>query len=393
MKTSIPDLHIADFDYPLPDSRIALFPAQPRDSARLLVYDDGKIVDSYVRDLNEFVQESDCWVANNTQVIPARLWFHTENGALIQVFLVKSISEDWSLWEALVGNRKRFKPEARLRQTSQSGDWIEVVWQNREANRVELRTNLPSVPEALEVFGKVPLPPYIQREVSVSDTSDYQTLFAKHKGAVAAPTASLHFTPELRSKLLNGGMSELELTLHVGAGTFKPVSAERISDHEMHSERFVISTDLINGLLKRGRGVIALGTTSLRVLESLYYLALRLKLDPDSSCLVASDDPYKVWELEWSMREALEFLAHECEKRGGVLQGETQIFIVPGFRFRIADRLLTNFHQPKSTLLVLISAFIGRSWQDVYAHAISQDYRFLSYGDASLLIAEKKIKW
>lgn len=393
MKALIPDLRIADFDYPLPDSRIALFPAQPRDSARLLVFEEGKIQDSHVRNLEEFVLENDCWVANNTQVIPARLWFHTENGALIQVFLLKSIGEDWNKWEALVGNRKRFKLDACLRQISPSGDWIEVAWENREANTIKLSTNRASIHEALEIFGKVPLPPYINRELAVSDSSDYQTLFAKHKGAVAAPTASLHFTPELRSRLMSKGMRELELTLHVGAGTFKPVSAERISEHEMHAERFVVSTDLINGLLKRGSGVIALGTTSLRVLESLYYLALRLKLDPNSSCFVSSDDPYKEWGLEMSTREALEFLTDQCEKRGGEMQGETQIFIVPGFHFRIADRLLTNFHQPKSTLLVLISAFIGQAWVEVYAHAISQEYRFLSYGDASLLRSEKKIRW
>ncbi len=393
MKSLIPDLRIADFDYTLPDSHIALFPAQPRDSARLLVYENGQISDSQVRDLGAFVQESDCWVANNTQVIPARLWFQTENGALIQVFLLKSMNEDWNKWEALVGNRKRFKPEARLRQTNQNGDWIEVAWEDREINSVKLSTNLPTIQDALEVFGKVPLPPYIQRETSVSDSSDYQTLFAKHKGAVAAPTASLHFTPELRSQLMNQGMSELELTLHVGAGTFKPVSAERISEHEMHAERFVVSIGLINGLLKRGRGVMALGTTSLRVLESLYYLALRLRQNPNADCFVSSDDPYKEWKWEMSTREALEFLAQECLKRGGELQGETQIFIVPGFEFRVADRLLTNFHQPKSTLLVLISAFIGQRWVDVYTHALSKQYRFLSYGDASLLRAEKKIKW
>ena len=393
MKSLIPDLRIADFNYTLPDSQIALFPAQPRDSARLLVFENGQISDSQVHDLGSFVQESDCWVANNTQVIPARLWFQTENGALIQVFLLKSMNEDWNKWEALVGNRKRFKPEARLRQTSQNGDWIEVAWEDREINSVKLSTNLPSIQDALEVFGKVPLPPYIQRETSVSDSSDYQTLFAKHKGAVAAPTASLHFTPELRSQLMNQGMCELELTLHVGAGTFKPVSAERISEHEMHAERFVVSIDLINGLLKRGRGVMALGTTSLRVLESLYYLALRLRQNPNADCFVSSDDPYKEWKSEMSTREALEFLAQECLKRGGELQGETQIFIVPGFEFRVADRLLTNFHQPKSTLLVLISAFIGQRWVDVYTHALSKQYRFLSYGDASLLRAEKKIKW
>ena len=391
MKSWIPDLRIADFDYELPDSRIALFPAQPRDSARLLVFDNRQIIDSQVCHLGDFVQENDCWVANNTQVIPARLWFQTENGALVQVFLLKSISDDWNMWEALVGNRKRFKPEARLRQTSQNGDWIEVAWEDREFNTVMLNSNLPSIHEALEVFGKVPLPPYIQRETAVSDSSDYQTLFAKHKGAVAAPTASLHFTPELRSRLMNQGMSELELTLHVGAGTFKPVSAERISEHEMHAERFVVSIDLINGLLKRGRGVMALGTTSLRVLESLYYLALRLRQNPNSVCFVSSDDPYKEWKWEMSTREALEFLAQECEKRGGELQGETQIFIVPGFQFRVADRLLTNFHQPKSTLLVLISAFIGESWKELYTHATRQPYRFLSYGDASLLKTEKKI--
>jgi S-adenosylmethionine:tRNA ribosyltransferase-isomerase len=393
MKNLVPDLRIADFDYPLPDSRIALFPAQPRDSAKLLVYQGGRVCDSFVRNLPDYVDEPDCWVANNTQVIPARLWFETANAALIQVFLLKSTSENWSQWEAMVGNRKRFKSEARLRNTNEQGDWIEVSWENRDHNTVSLSTNLTSIPEALEVFGKVPLPPYIQRETTASDKADYQTLFAKHKGAVAAPTASLHFTPELRSALMSRGMSELELTLHVGAGTFKPVSAERISEHEMHAERFVVSSDLLKGLLKRGRGVIALGTTSLRVLESLYYLALRLHQNSAAPCFVAADDPYKKWELNLSTREALQFLYEECEKRGGELQGETQIFIVPGFQFRIADRLLTNFHQPKSTLLVLISAFIGQNWKDLYGHALAQQYRFLSYGDASLLSAEKKLEW
>lgn len=393
MKNAVPDLRIADFDYPLPDSRIALFPAQPRDSAKLLVYSNGQISDSQVCRLGDFVQVDDCWVANNTQVIPARLWFQTPNGALIQVFLLKSVGEDWNRWEALVGNRKRFKPEASLRQTNEQGDWIEVQWEDRESNIVRLETNLPAIHDALELFGKVPLPPYIQRETATSDKSDYQTLFAKHKGAVAAPTASLHFTPELRSSLLSQGMSELELTLHVGAGTFKPVAVERIAEHEMHAERFVISVELLQGLLLRGKGVIALGTTSLRVLESLYYLALRLRKNPDSPCFVAADDPYKEWELEISTREALEFLHEECVKRGGEIQGETQIFIVPGFQFRVSDRLLTNFHQPKSTLLVLISAFIGGNWSELYGHALSNNYRFLSYGDASLLQAEKKIKW
>ncbi len=389
----LPDLTISSFSYDLPDDRIAVYPAKPRDSAKLLVYQEGRIQDSVVSNLGAYLQESDCWVANNTQVIPARLWFQTEGGAIVQVFLLKSLGDDWTCWEALVGNRKRFKAESVLRSENAQGDFISVQWEDREQNRVILQSNRSSIHDALELFGRIPLPPYIKRSDSSSDKDDYQTLFAKHKGAVAAPTASLHFTPELRERLISHGLDELELTLHVGAGTFKPVSQENLREHDMHAETFVITQSLIEGLLRRGRGVIALGTTSMRVLESLYYLACRLKQDPHSSLFVASDDPYKPNWPPMSTREALDFLLQICQDRGGELKGETQIFIVPGFEFRLVDRLMTNFHQPQSTLLVLISAFIGHAWTEVYSHAMAHEYRFLSYGDASLLCREKKIEW
>ncbi len=424
----VPALKVADFDYDLPTSRIAFEAVEPRDASKLLVYgneceshmaDRGEeevdvvgeigqkkgILDLEFSGLLDVLDDGDFLVANDTKVIPARLHGKVVGGGqAVEVFLLNPLNPEWSLWEAMVGNRRKFKEGACLAvgemdvENGALGDemvgLLKIEWHDREKNQVRL--NLPEgfdgFVDAIEHFGKVPLPPYIERELTVDDKDRYQAIFAQNAGAVAAPTASLHFTDRLKDELLLKGVGFGYLTLHVGAGTFKPMTSELASDHDMHSERFEVTLGMLDALIvamESGKRVVSIGTTVMRLLESLYFMGCRMK----QGCWegkVNSTDGYDHSLTMFGgerieMVEAMRVLRKEVSDLGGVLRGETQIFIVEGFEFRVVDGLITNFHQPKSTLLMLVSAFCGGRWRDIYEHAMGKGYRFLSYGDGSLL--------
>jgi S-adenosylmethionine:tRNA ribosyltransferase-isomerase len=424
----VPALKVADFDYDLPTSRIAFEAVEPRDSSKLLVYGseggvdlgDGHrekvdvvdeigpkkgVLDLRFSGLLDVLDDGDFLVANDTKVIPARLHGKVVGGGqAVEVFLLNPLNPEWSLWEAMVGNRRKFKEGACLAVGDvdlekealgdEMGGLLKIEWHDREKNQVRLilPEGFDGFVDAIEHFGKVPLPPYIERELNVDDKDRYQAIFAQNAGAVAAPTASLHFTDRLKEALLLKGVGFGYLTLHVGAGTFKPMTSELASDHEMHSERFEITVGMLDALIvamESGKRVVSIGTTVMRVLESIYYIGCRMKLGIWEG-RVNSTDGYDENLTFFNgerieLAEAMRVLRKEVSDLGGVLRGETQIFIVEGFEFRVVDGLITNFHQPKSTLLMLVSAFCGGRWRDIYKHAMGNGYRFLSYGDGSLL--------
>jgi S-adenosylmethionine:tRNA ribosyltransferase-isomerase len=424
----VPALKVADFDYDLPTSRIAFEAVEPRDSSKLLVYGseggvdlgDGHrekvdvvdeigpkkgVLDLRFSGLLDVLDDGDFLVANDTKVIPARLHGKVVGGGqAVEVFLLNPLNSEWSLWEAMVGNRRKFKEGACLAVGDvdlekealgdEMGGLLKIEWHDREKNQVRLilPEGFDGFVDAIEHFGKVPLPPYIERELNVDDKDRYQAIFAQNAGAVAAPTASLHFTDRLKEALLLKGVGFGYLTLHVGAGTFKPMTSELASDHEMHSERFEITVGLLDALIvamESGKRVVSIGTTVMRVLESIYYIGCRMKLgiwEGRVNSTDGYDENLTFFDGERiEMVEAMRVLRKEVSDLGGVLRGETQIFIVEGFEFRVVDGLITNFHQPKSTLLMLVSAFCGGRWRDIYKHAMGNGYRFLSYGDGSLL--------
>jgi S-adenosylmethionine:tRNA ribosyltransferase-isomerase len=292
----------------------------------------------------------------------------------------------------MVGNRRKFKESDRL-SINRDGEVLNIQWEDREANTIQFSSKERSIAEWIELLGEIPLPPYLNREVEERDKLDYQAVFARNKGAVAAPTASLHFTTELIARLNDAGIEWAEATLHVGAGTFKPVTVDFVDEHEMHAEQFEINLILLDVLLNRSGGVVALGTTACRVLESLPILGAKIILGEADSLFVSSEDGYRADILAISTGEALHALREYIMSEGGVIRGETQIFMIPGFDFRLTSAMITNFHQPKSTLMLLVSAFVGGDWKEIYEAALAKDYRFLSYGDGSLLRGKKKITW
>lgn len=424
----VPALKVADFDYDLPTSRIAFEAVEPRDASKLLVYGsecgvdlgDGHrekvdvvdeigpkkgVLDLRFSGLLDVLDDGDFLVANDTKVIPARLHGKVIGGGqAVEVFLLNPLNPEWSLWEAMVGNRRKFKEGACLAVGDvdlekealgdEMGGVLKIEWHDREKNQVRLilPEGFAGFVDAIEHFGKVPLPPYIERELNVDDKDRYQAIFAQNAGAVAAPTASLHFTDRLKEALLLKGVGFGYLTLHVGAGTFKPMTSELASDHEMHSERFEITVGMLDALIlamESGKRVVSIGTTVMRVLESIYYIGCRMKLGIWEGRVKSTDgydENLTFFDGERiELAEAMRVLRKEVSDLGGVLRGETQIFIVEGFEFRVVDGLITNFHQPKSTLLMLVSAFCGGRWRDIYKHAMGNGYRFLSYGDGSLL--------
>ena len=403
----VPHLAVSDYDYSLTSDQIAQYAIEPRDASKLLVWTGSEIKDRRFHELDQELGADVLLVANDTKVIPARFHALTSGGHQIEIFLLKPLDAEWVRWEAMVGNRKRFREgdEAVV------SEKLTLKWLSREENQVqfELPEGYSSMPEAIEDLGKVPLPPYIDRGVEVGDKERYQAIFAEKAGAVAAPTASLHFTEDLEQRMLGKGIGLAKLTLHVGAGTFKPMTGEFSHHHDMHSERFEINQELIAQLLiglypgesvryvgmesefpsKRGGRVVAIGTTSMRVLESLYYIGVRI-LGNQWMGKVETEDAYcdlsvRLLNREVDLKESLLAILDFCERSVVILGGETKIFIVAGFNFRICDGLITNFHQPKSTLLMLVDAFLGGKWRGIYEHAHRESYRFLSYGDGSLL--------
>ena len=394
-------IKIADFDYNLPDGKIAKFPLENRDDSKLLFYNSSEIKDFKFNQLPSLLSDNTRLIFNNTKVIRARLHFRKPTGALIEIFClepyipaeyVQSFESTTSCqWACMIGNAKKWKDDILLQEINIEEETVTVqakkVNTNQASPVIEFSWNNSnfSFSEIIETMGQLPIPPYLNRKTEASDLVRYQTVYSKIKGSVAAPTAGLHFTKEVFKKLNDKNIVLEELTLHVGAGTFKPVKSEEIGEHEMHTEHFIVDKSVLQHLLDQ-RINIPVGTTSVRTLESLYWLAVKIRKGILKTNLqVEQWDPYLI-ESNLSKEDALNILIQFLEDRNlDFVEASTEIMIVPGYQFKISDAIITNFHQPKSTLLLLISAFVGEDWKTIYQHALNHNYRFLSYGDSSLL--------
>ena len=414
-------IHISDYNYDLPDSRIAKFPVSPRDTSKLLVYRHGEISDDIFYNLPKYLPQKSLMVFNNTKVIQARMHFRKETGALIEVFLMEPATPtDYELmfqtrgecsWLCMVGNLKKWKEGSLVRTFDVAGStinfkatmrrdiidttsggtnyWVDFAWDNPQVSFAEI----------LDAVGELPIPPYLNRETQDSDKTTYQTVYSKIKGSVAAPTAGLHFTDKVLAAIDAAGVRREELTLHVGAGTFKPVKSEEIDGHTMHTEYVCVRRDTLQTLLDYDCCAIAVGTTSVRTLESLYYMGVKLEANPDAAeedLHVCQWEPYEKADgtpVDGNLidgitpQKAISNIIAWLDKNNlKTLHSSTQIIIAPGYEYKIVKVLVTNFHQPQSTLLLLVSAFLKGDWRNVYDYALSHDFRFLSYGDSSILI-------
>lgn len=396
-------IRISEYNYALPDDRIAKYPLAQRDHSKLLVYRKGEVTEDVFYNLPDYLPEGALMVFNNTKVIQARMHFRKETGALIEVFLLEPAAPtDYELmfqttghcaWYCLVGNLKKWKEGSLKREIEVRGTRITISSTRGELHGTSHRIDFEwdgniSFAELIDMMGELPIPPYLNRETEESDKTTYQTVYSKIKGSVAAPTAGLHFTPEVLTALDAHGIDREELTLHVGAGTFKPVKSEEIEGHEMHTEFISVRRETIEKLIAHHASAIAVGTTSVRTLESLYYMGLKVMRNPDlseSDLHVSQWEPYSI-EGE-SAEVSLQALASWMDRHQlKVLHSSTQIIIAPGYDYKIVKMLVTNFHQPQSTLLLLVSAFVKGDWHRIYDYALNHNFRFLSYGDSSLLI-------
>ncbi len=400
------NIRISDYNYPLPDERIAKYPLPQRDRSKLLIYRHGEISEDVFFNLPEYLPADSLMVFNNTKVIMARLHFRKATGALIEVFLLEPVAPaDYQVmfltrsrceWSCLVGNLKKWKDEPLERELTIDGHHFVLratrVGEIGTGQRVVFEWDCPEISfaEILDTMGELPIPPYLNRKSEESDKTTYQTVYSKIKGSVAAPTAGLHFTPEVLRQLDERGITREEVTLHVGAGTFRPVKSERIEGHEMHAEHFCVQRSTIARLIESHDKVVAVGTTSVRTLESLYYIGaqmLRRQFGDDEPIRVSQWEPYEDGASKVPVEEALAAIADHLDRHGlSALHAATQIIIAPGYEYKVVKRLVTNFHQPQSTLLLLVSAFLHGDWRPIYDYALAHDFRFLSYGDSSLLI-------
>ncbi|MBQ6768086.1 MAG: S-adenosylmethionine:tRNA ribosyltransferase-isomerase [Prevotella sp.] len=396
-------IHISEYNYELPDERIAKFPLQERDHSKLLVYRNGEVSEDHFFHLPDYLEPGALMVFNNTKVIQARMHFRKETGALIEVFLLEPAEpSDYELmfqtrgrcaWYCMVGNLKKWKDGTLTLQHGTLTIKATRKGEHGTSHLVEFEwTGGMSFAEVIDAVGELPIPPYLNRETQESDKTTYQTVYSKIKGSVAAPTAGLHFTDRVLRDIDQRGIEREELTLHVGAGTFKPVKSEQIADHEMHTEFISVRRHTIERLIAHGGKAIAVGTTSVRTLESLYYMGLKVLQNPDVSeeqLHVQQWEPYEAQSLASGVgsKESLQALLDWMNRqRLTVLHSSTQIIIAPGYDYKIVKVLVTNFHQPQSTLLLLVSAFVKGDWRKIYDYALSHDFRFLSYGDSSVLV-------
>ncbi len=394
-----PDL--SEINYTLEDNKIAKYPLAQRDESKLLTYKAGKIEDLRFKQLSATLPEGSSLFFNNTKVIPARLFFNKETGAQIEIFLLNPVSPSHIIsimmeetgavvWECMVGNFRKWKEDTTLtRELEHANGSLEISAKiiDRESKKIEFSWSDHSLSfaEIVELCGKVPLPPYLNRQDEPEDKERYQTVYSKHEGAVAAPTAGLHFTDEVLAQLKEKGVSLNYLTLHVSAGTFQPIKAEDAREHNMHSEQVEVNIDTIQAVIDSEK-VIAVGTTSMRTLESLYWYGIRL-MHGNEDFSIEKLEPYSYETTLPSRKEVFQHILNWMEeKEVNVIAGKTEIFIIPGYKFQVCDGLITNFHQPGSTLMLLVWAFIGEQWKTVYHHALNNDYRFLSYGDSSILL-------
>ena len=399
-------IQIKDYNYPLPDERIAKYPLPERDSSKLLLYRHGVIDEDRFFRISEHLPEHAFMVFNNTKVVQARLHFHKETGAQIEVFILEPalpaeyqenfLSRGQCEWLCLVGNLKKWKG-GTLSLLLPGGEEVTAERLGREgtSERIRFSWTAPLTwAEILEQAGELPIPPYLNRKTEASDLTTYQTVYSRIKGSVAAPTAGLHFTKRVLESLKERDIEREEVTLHVGAGTFRPVKSEQIGGHDMHTEHIAVNRHTIERLVAYGGSAIAVGTTSVRTLESLYYMGLKAEIlmqegrdtGEGEELHVPQWMPYETTASE-DTTEALSALLRYMEKHAmEVLHSSTQIIIVPGYEFRVVKAMVTNFHQPQSTLLLLVSAFVHGDWRSIYDYALAHDFRFLSYGDSSLLM-------
>jgi len=398
-------IRLEDYTYDLPDDRIAAFPLEPRDHSKLLVYRRGAIGHGVFKELAQYVPAGSLLVFNDTKVIPARLYFRRDTGALVEIFLLQPHRLEQSIhaimgargtctWRCMIGNKKRWKEGEALTQVVPTPGGIitvRAVLADREAQEVRFEWDPAHrrFAELLPQLGEIPLPPYLNRKATEKDKTQYQTVYARKEGAVAAPTAGLHFTDRVLTDLVEGGATLDYVTLHVGAGTFQPIKAENVIAHPMHAEQIVFTRGNLERLAGQADPIIAVGTTSMRALESLYWYGVKL--------LAGQAGPHLFVEKLYPYGHDPAALPPAGEVFGAVarymadqgleeLIGETEILIVPGYRFRVCRGLVTNYHQPGSTLILLVAAFVGDDWRRIYGEALAGGYRFLSYGDSSLLL-------
>jgi S-adenosylmethionine:tRNA ribosyltransferase-isomerase len=401
LKYTIKSLSTVDFNYDLPEDRIAYFPVEPRDSSKLLLYKDGVVHDYRYFELNKLIPTNTFLIANDTKVVEARLIFEKSTNSKIEVFclepdsryadILTAMSQKGSVyWKCLIGGAKKWKE-----------DFLVLTHNNLELKVTKIDTSKnPSIvlfewndsslafAEILHLFGKIPLPPYIKREATKKDETGYQTVYAQKEGSVAAPTAGLHFTDELLEQLRSNAIHTHYVTLHVGAGTFIPVKSDTLGGHEMHAEFIDVSSDFITSFLDHNHTKICIGTTSLRTLETLYWMGVKAAINPDISMdeiVISQWDAYDLPQ-QTKLRDSYGSLLRWMKANSlNHLVLPTQLLIAPGYKIRTVDAILTNFHQPESTLLLLIYAFVGENWKKIYSHALEKNYRFLSFGDGSLL--------
>ncbi len=402
MLSELKNIRIADYDYPLPEERIAKFPMEQRDHSKLLCLKDGAISEHHFYDLSSLLPKDTLLVFNDTKVIHARLFFQKETGAVIEVFCLEphnmAVSQAFEQheqcsWVCFIGNNKKWKSGPLTLEFSISNSQFSIQATRREAVGnawiVDFNwTGELSFAEVIDAAGVIPLPPYLNRKAEESDSIRYQTVYAHHEGSVAAPTAGLHFSPEVFQSLKAKGIETEYITLHVGAGTFKPVSTDTIGEHEMHVEPVHITADNLRRIIAhQGKPLIAVGTTTVRTLESLYWFGVQLQANPQLERMHINQwDPY-ILDTSLSYTDAYANILRWMENQNtDYLDGETQLMIAPGYRYRIINGLVTNFHQPQSTLLLLVSALIGEQWKACYRYALDHEFRFLSYGDSCLFL-------
>ncbi len=412
------DISIAGFNYHLHEERIAAFPLEERDASKLLIYKDGNITEDVYKNITDHLPAGSLLIFNNTKVIQARILFQKPTGGLIEIFCLEPhedlkgydviMNKKGSVkWKCMIGGASKWKGGELHKQWATMPDGRQVG--NRQVEmKARLVEKLPdayvvelswepadySFAEVLSLFGDMPLPPYIKRKAAEEDKKRYQTIYAKHEGSVAAPTAGLHFTENVFASFDKNNISAAYVTLHVGAGTFKPVKADLLEGHEMHSEWIDVDVDTIQQLINKTGNIIAVGTTSLRTIESLYWMGVKTILNPS---IALESLPVQQWDVyeapllntKYLAEEALNSLSVWMKKNGlQRLFTHTQILIAPGYQYKIAKAIITNFHQPQSTLLLLVSAAVGDQWKRIYDHALQHDFRFLSYGDGSLLFVD-----
>ena len=407
---SIRNITISEYNYPLPPERIAWYPAKNRDGSKLLISTDKNIDEAPFSDIGEYLPDNTMLIFNETRVVQARMVFHKDSGARIEIFCLeplRPVAEVQSAfschapvaWKCLVGNSRRWKSGTLKTTIPVNGKEITVTAtrtaQHEGHSEVEFSWDDKEIlfADVMEQIGATPLPPYIHREAEEDDKSRYQTVYARNNGSVAAPTAGLHFTDNILQNLQQKGIRQEKVTLHVGAGTFKPVAAETIGSHEMHTEQIMVSRKTIEALQNNHRFVIPVGTTTARTLESLFWYGAKLHrgLCSSTALEVKQWDPYEENLNNVSVPESLSAILTMMEKNGlEYLKGQTSLLIAPGYQWHFADALITNFHQPKSTLLLLVSSFIGDRWKSAYDYALNHDFRFLSFGDSCLFFPSEK---